>query len=66
MRLDTMMARENVSPSHYQAPVMDVQGAERLVMKGSGKRLGQFRFVKAEAADFESYKGCARLADLDS
>jgi hypothetical protein len=26
--------------------------------------LSQFRFVKAEAADFESYVGCAKLADL--
>jgi hypothetical protein len=26
--------------------------------------LGEFRFVKAEAADFESYIDCAKLEDL--
>jgi hypothetical protein len=35
-----------------------------LVLKGAGRMLSQFRFVKAEAADFESYVGCAKLADL--
>lgn len=43
---------------------MDVQGAEWLVLKGAGQMLGAFRFVKAEAADFESYINCARLDDL--
>jgi FkbM family methyltransferase len=63
-RLDTLMQREGILPEQYSALVMDVQGAELLVLKGCGETLRQFRFIKAEAADFESYLGCAQLADL--
>ena len=64
VRLDTLFRREGLSADYYSALVMDVQGAELLVLKGAGRLLSQFRFVKAEAADFESYVGCAKLADL--
>jgi hypothetical protein len=64
VRLDTLFRREGLSADDYSALVMDVQGAELLVLKGAGRMLSQFRFVKAEAADFESYVGCAKLADL--
>ena len=63
-RLDSLLRRQGVSPSNYPALVMDVQGAELLVLKGAGQMLGEFRFVKAEAADFESYIDCAKLEDL--
>jgi FkbM family methyltransferase len=64
VRLDTLFRREGLSADYYSALVMDVQGAELLVLKGAGRLLSQFRFVKSEAADFESYVGCAKLADL--
>jgi FkbM family methyltransferase len=63
-RLDSLFHLENISPSDYPALVMDVQGAELLVLKGAGQMLGEFRFIKAEAADFESYVDCAKLDDL--
>ena len=63
-RLDSLFRREGIQPSDYPALVMDVQGAELLVLKGAGQMLGEFRFVKAEAADFESYIDCAKLEDL--
>jgi FkbM family methyltransferase len=63
-RLDSLFRLENISPSDYPALVMDVQGAELLVLKGAGQMLGEFRFIKAEAADFESYVDCAKLDDL--
>lgn len=63
-RLDSLLRREGISPSNYPALVIDVQGAELLVLKGAGQMLGEFRFVKAEAADFESYIHCDKLEDL--
>jgi FkbM family methyltransferase len=64
--LASLLARENIDPKQYSALVMDVQGAELLVLKGAGERLREFAYVKAEAADFESYAGCCTLADLSS
>ncbi len=63
IRLDSLFRREGIRPSNYPALVMDVQGAELLVL-GAGQMLGEFRFIKAEAADFESYVDCAKLDDL--
>jgi len=63
-RLDTLLAREGIRAGDYPALVMDVQGAELLVLKGAGRLIDQFQVVKAEAADFESYAGGCRLADL--
>ena len=63
-RLDSLFRLEGISPADYPALVMDVQGAELLVLKGAGKMLGEFRFIKAEAANFESYVNCAKLDDL--
>ncbi len=64
--LQSLFRRERLSARDYQALVMDVQGAELMVLKGAGDLLQNFRFVKAEAADFESYAGGARLDDLQA
>jgi FkbM family methyltransferase len=64
LTLETFFARHNIKPHHYPALVMDVQGAELPVLRGAGNQLLKFRFVKAEAADFESYIGGATLSDL--
>jgi FkbM family methyltransferase len=54
----------NITP--YQALVMDTQGSELLVLKGATKNLSGFRFIRTEAADFESYVHCARVEELTS
>jgi FkbM family methyltransferase len=51
-------------PLKYDGLVMDVQGAELLVLKGAADLLSQFKFIKAEAADFELYKGAATTNEL--
>jgi FkbM family methyltransferase len=51
-------------PIKYDGLVMDVQGAELLVLKGAADLLAQFQFIKAEAADFELYKGAATTNEL--
>lgn len=46
------------------ALVLDTQGLGLLVLRGVIPVLKQFRFVKAEVADFESDAGCCQLAEL--
>jgi FkbM family methyltransferase len=62
--LATLFHRVGLTPSMYPALVMDVQGAELLVLKGAGDLLNGVVFIQAEVADFEVYVGCAKLADL--
>jgi hypothetical protein len=35
------------------------------VLKGAIPVLGNFRYIKIEVADFESYKGCCQLGDVE-
>jgi FkbM family methyltransferase len=65
VRLSTLVRRENIDMSAYDALVMDTQGSEMLVLKGATEILSHFRFIKTEVADFESYKGCCRLIEMD-
>lgn len=62
--LDTLIRNEGVDLDDYDALVMDTQGAELLVLKGARQSLGRFRYVKTEAADFESYAGGCLAQDL--
>jgi FkbM family methyltransferase len=48
----------------YDALVMDTQGSELLVLKGASHALETINYIKSEAADFESYKGCATVDEL--
>lgn len=64
--LATLMDRAAVDPGDFQALVMDTQGSELLVLQGAVPLLDRFRYVKTEVADFDSYAGCCRLADLEA
>jgi len=55
---------EQIDLRAYGALVLDTQGSELLILKGSIPVLERFRFVKTEVADFESYVGCCRIAEL--
>lgn len=63
--LKTTLQRYAVNLSDYDTLIMDVQGAELLVLKGAGDLLDKFKFIRAEACDFELYKGACTLQDLD-
>ncbi|HSG11415.1 MAG TPA: FkbM family methyltransferase [Gammaproteobacteria bacterium] len=43
---------------------MDTQGSELLVLQGGLPVLDNFRYIKTEVPDFESYAGCCQLADV--
>jgi FkbM family methyltransferase len=64
--LATLLARERIELTHYDALVMDTQGSELLVLRGAEPVLEHFRFIKTEVPDFEAYAGCARLDDIET
>jgi len=64
--LPNLLASHHVELGRDSALVMDTQGSELLVLRGTESILRQFKFVKTEVADFESYTGCCQLADLNA
>ncbi|HSD55031.1 MAG TPA: FkbM family methyltransferase [Burkholderiales bacterium] len=64
--LAPFLEREKIAAGDYDALIMDVQGAELLVLKGAGPILGALKFIKTEVADFESYAGCCQLKDIEA
>jgi FkbM family methyltransferase len=74
--VDTIQLRSRTLPSvlhgaahsmaDFDALILDVQGAELLVLAGAGESLSALRFIKAEAADFEAYRGACTLDLLSS
>ena len=62
--LTTLLARENIDTTRYDALVMDTQGSELLVLKGAEPLLPRFAWIKTEVPDFEAYAGCVQLAEL--
>jgi FkbM family methyltransferase len=63
--LQTLMKREALSPTDYQALVVDTEGAELMVFKGAGPLLRKFHYIKAEAADFSIRAGAPSTDELD-
>ena len=61
--LDNILGRD---ARVYDALVVNTQGAELLVLKGSMHHLPQFRYIQARAPDFNAYDGCATVDDLTS
>lgn len=63
--LTTLVADERLDPTGYQALVMDTQGSELLVLQGAVRLLRYITHIKTEVADFEAYKDCCQLADIE-
>jgi len=62
--LPTLLSDMNVDVDRYNCLVMDVQGAEMLVLKGALPLMDGFDYIQAEAADFEMYEGEAEISEL--
>lgn len=62
--LKTVLQRFSVNMADYDTLILDVQGAELLVLQGAGDLLDKFKFIRAEACDFELYKGGCQLKDV--
>lgn len=63
--LESLIKTENIEMDKYDALIMDTQGTELLVLKGAENLLSKFRFIMTEAADFEVYKNCCQVKDLE-
>lgn len=64
--LPSLLKNNNINLSDYDTLIMDTQGSELLVLKGAIPLLHLFTYIKTEVADFELYKGCCQLKDIDS
>ena len=63
--LSTLLKEHNVEFSDYDMLVIDTQGSELLVLEGAIPILHNFIYIKTEVPDFEAYKGCCQLKDLE-
>jgi FkbM family methyltransferase len=63
--LRSLMDKERIPLNMYNALIMDTQGSELLVLKGTGDLLRSFKFIKTEVSDFESYKNCCKVEDIE-
>ncbi|MEO8860555.1 MAG: FkbM family methyltransferase [Ginsengibacter sp.] len=64
--LPSLLKDNNINIADYDMLVMDTQGSELLVLKGAISILENFKYIKTEVPDFESYKNCCQLKDLNS
>jgi FkbM family methyltransferase len=62
--LVSLLKKEKITLSDYQALVMDTQGSELLVLQGSIEVLNQFVYIKTEVPNFEAYEGCCQISDI--
>lgn len=61
--LATLIKRESLDIGEA-ALILDTQGSELKVLQGCGDYLNLFRWIKTEAADFESYENACMIADI--
>ena len=64
--LPSLLKNNNINISDYDMLVMDTQGSELLVLNGAIPILKNFTYIKTEVPNFESYKGCCQLEDLQA
>jgi FkbM family methyltransferase len=64
--LASLLKNNHINIAEYDTLIMDTQGSELLVLKGSVPILQNFTYIKTEVSDFESYKGCCQLKDIES
>lgn len=64
--LVSLLKDNHIDISKYDTLIMDTQGSELLVLKGAVPVLKNFKYIKTEVPDFESYKGCCQLKDIES
>jgi FkbM family methyltransferase len=64
--LPTALKEAGIDAEPYDALVLDTQGSELLILRGAAPLLPQFKFIKTEAADFESYKGGCTMSEICS
>lgn len=64
--LPALLQQNGIDHKLYPALVLDTQGSELLVLRGSESILPDFRYIKTEAANFEAYAGCCLVDEISS
>lgn len=64
--LGALLSRENVDVGRFDGLVLDTQGSELGILTGAAELLSNFRFIKAEVPDFESYRDCCQISELST
>jgi FkbM family methyltransferase len=64
--LPSVLAAEHLDILRFDALVLDTQGSELKILKGAANLLSNFKFVKVEVPDFESYKDCCQIGELSA
>jgi FkbM family methyltransferase len=64
--LSAILEAEQVDIRQFDALVLDTQGSEHKILTGAANLLANFKFVKVEVPDFESYKGCCQISELSA
>jgi len=64
--LKTVFEQEHIDIREFDALVLDTQGSEYTILLGAKDILRNFKFVKVEAPNFESYKECCEVTELSS
>lgn len=62
--LDTIISKHNIDINKYNALLIDVQGAELLVLKGFRANIDKIDIIYAELNFEEMYDGCCLAADF--
>jgi FkbM family methyltransferase len=62
--LPTLFKENSIDISKYKMLVLDTQGSELLVLTGAASILHNFTYIQTEVPDFEAYKNCCQLKDL--
>ena len=63
VKLDTLLQQK---ARQYDMLVMDVQGAELLVLRGAHQTLSNIKCIVTEVNTKELYKDCAQIGDIDA
>lgn len=62
--LGDIIKRERINIKNYQALILDVQGSELKVLKGTNKLLYNFKYIKLECSNFEVYKKNPNIKEI--
>jgi len=64
--LTALLTENEINIDDYDCLVLDTQGSELLVLSGCIDILSKFKYINMEVADFESYKDCCKLTEVDA
>jgi FkbM family methyltransferase len=64
--LISILDAERIDIRQFDAMVLDTQGSELKILRGAASLLSNFKFIKVEVPDFESYSGCCQIGELSA